>query len=77
MSLPDATGPVVRAAAGFDFSLVVTSTGQLYAFGENKYGQLGNSANTGSYTANPTPTLVALPGGGSVDTPPSHSHSLT
>jgi hypothetical protein len=37
-----------------------TSAGQLYAFGDNRFGQLGSA--TGN--ANPTPTLVALPGGG-------------
>jgi alpha-tubulin suppressor-like RCC1 family protein len=59
VTLPGATGPVVQAAAGDYFSLALTSTGQLYAFGENSSGQLGKAANI---TANPTPTLVALPG---------------
>ena len=51
-------GPVVSIAAGAYHSLAVTSTGQLYAFGENQDGQLGQAANT---TANPTPTLVRFP----------------
>jgi alpha-tubulin suppressor-like RCC1 family protein len=62
VTLPEATGPVVQVAAGSDFSLVVTSTGQLYAFGDNHDGQLGSATNNGSDTANPTPTLVSLPG---------------
>ena len=59
MTLPGATGPVTEVAAGGEHSLAVTSTGQLYAFGENEYGQLGSAAN---FEPNPTPALVALPG---------------
>jgi alpha-tubulin suppressor-like RCC1 family protein len=64
VTLPGATGPVSEVAAGANHSLAVTSTGQLYAFGENEYGQLGNATNTnnGKHTPNPTPTLVTLPG---------------
>jgi alpha-tubulin suppressor-like RCC1 family protein len=64
VTLPGATGPVTQAAGGGGFSLVVTSTGQLYAFGNNEDGQLGNATNNGidAYEANPTPTLVTLPG---------------
>ncbi len=64
VSLPGATGPVVQAAAGRAFSLVVTSTGQLFAFGENQFGQLGTATNNGTANPNPTPTLVSLPGAG-------------
>jgi alpha-tubulin suppressor-like RCC1 family protein len=60
--LPGADGPVTQIAAGQDHSLVLTSTGQLYAFGDNQYGQLGRTANNGSTAANPTPTEVDLPG---------------
>jgi alpha-tubulin suppressor-like RCC1 family protein len=59
---PGATGPVSEVAAGANHSLVATSTGQLYSFGENQYGQLGNATNNGKLTPNPTPTLVTLPG---------------
>jgi alpha-tubulin suppressor-like RCC1 family protein len=62
VTLPGATGPVSVVAAGYTFSLAATSTGQLYAFGENRYGQLGSTTNNGGGTANPTPTLVTLPG---------------
>jgi alpha-tubulin suppressor-like RCC1 family protein len=62
LSLPGADGPVVQITAGFAHSLVLTSTGQLYAFGENAFGQLGSTINSGSYMANPTPTAVGLPG---------------
>jgi alpha-tubulin suppressor-like RCC1 family protein len=62
VSLPGATGPVSAIAAGAYFSLAATSSGQLYAFGENVYGQLGNPTNDLTDEPNPTPTLVTLPG---------------
>jgi alpha-tubulin suppressor-like RCC1 family protein len=62
VTLPGESGPVVQVAAGSDHSLALTATGQLYAFGENDYGQLGNATNNGTEIANPTPTLVRLPG---------------
>ncbi|MGP8204902.1 MAG: putative Ig domain-containing protein [Acidimicrobiales bacterium] len=62
VTLPGATGPAAQVATGADDSLVVTTTGQLYAFGDNLYGQLGTATNAGSNTANPTPALVTLPG---------------
>ncbi len=68
VSLPGASGPVTQIAAGGASSLAVTSTGQLYAFGENLYGQLGVATNSGTTSANPTPTLVALPAGTTIDT---------
>ncbi|MGA3221528.1 MAG: hypothetical protein ABSE77_21075, partial [Acidimicrobiales bacterium] len=55
-------GRVVQVAAGYDFSLALSSTGEVFAFGGNDYGQLGNSNNTGTTTANPSPTQVSLPG---------------
>ena len=62
LALPGATGPVVEAAAGGQFALALTSTNQLYAFGGNRYGQLGVAAGSGGPGANPTPELVALAG---------------
>jgi alpha-tubulin suppressor-like RCC1 family protein len=62
VGLPGASGPVTQIAGGLLHSLVVTSTGQLYAFGFNFYGQLGSTTNNGTGKANPTPTLVTLPG---------------
>ncbi len=62
VALPGATGPVTKIAAGEFFSLAVTSTGQLYAFGENHYGELGNATNNLTQEPNPTPSLVTLPG---------------
>ena len=62
VTLPGAIGSVTQTAAGAGFSLALTSSGQLYAFGSNQFGQLGNSTNNGTTTANPTPTLVTLPG---------------
>ena len=62
VTLPGEVGPVTQVAAGGDHSLVLTATGQLYAFGDNKYGQLGNATNDKSEEPNPTPTFVTLPG---------------
>ncbi|MFI4989853.1 MAG: RCC1 domain-containing protein [Solirubrobacterales bacterium] len=62
LTLPGATGPVVATAAGGRFTLALTSTGQLYSFGSNQYGQLGVAGGSGAPGANPTPQLVSLPG---------------
>ena len=62
VTLPGASGPVTRIAAGEGFNLAATATGQLYAFGDNQYGQLGNTTNNEKMEPNPTPTLVTLPG---------------
>jgi alpha-tubulin suppressor-like RCC1 family protein len=61
VGLPGASGPVVHVGSGSVSSYALTSSGQLFAFGNNLYGQLGSSANVGSETPNPTPALVALP----------------
>jgi alpha-tubulin suppressor-like RCC1 family protein len=61
VALPGATGPVVRIAAGCEHSLALTSTGQLYSFGSNRYGQLGRAANAETSSPNPTPVQVVLP----------------
>ncbi|HUI05158.1 MAG TPA: MBG domain-containing protein, partial [Acidimicrobiales bacterium] len=47
------------AAAGADFSLAVGSDGNLYAWGDNGNGQLGNNSTTSSTT----PVVVAMPSG--------------
>lgn len=61
VSLPGQVGTIVQIAATELSSFVVTSSGQLYAFGWNHYGQLGISANSGSDSPNPLPTLVTQP----------------
>jgi alpha-tubulin suppressor-like RCC1 family protein len=78
LALPGASGPVSQIAAGETHSLALTSTGQLYAFGSNEFGQLGNPANSGTEQANPTPLAVALPGasGPVVQIAAGASHSL-
>jgi alpha-tubulin suppressor-like RCC1 family protein len=68
VALPGASGPVTQIAASRSHSLAVTSTGQLYTFGSNSYGQLGSATNSGTTNANPTPALVGLPAGTTVDT---------
>src|SRR5439155_24539723 len=70
VKLPRARGRVTQLATGGNlatlvggrFSLALTSTGQLYAWGNNFWGQLGTQANSGTEEPNPTPTLVTLPG---------------
>src|SRR5437588_3768250 len=59
--LPGQTGRIIQVAAGGGHSLVVTSTGQLYAFGENSWGQLGSTTNNQTERANPRAPLVTLP----------------
>jgi alpha-tubulin suppressor-like RCC1 family protein len=78
VTLPGEDGPVTQTVAGCDFSLAVTGSGQLYAFGENQFGQLGNSTNIEEDKANPTPTLVTLPGatGGVVEAAAGCFHTL-
>jgi alpha-tubulin suppressor-like RCC1 family protein len=61
-TLPGQSGTVTQIAEGFAHSLALTSSGQLYSFGDNSDGQLGNATNDGTGTANPTPTLLTLPG---------------
>ncbi len=61
VTLPGAGGSVVQVAAGFAHSLALTSTGQLYAFGLNEFGELGNATNNGTANPNPTPTPVRSP----------------
>jgi alpha-tubulin suppressor-like RCC1 family protein len=62
VSLPGATGPVARAAGGEDFTLALTSTGQLFSFGNNVLGELGRGIDDGGTDVpRPTPALVALP----------------
>ncbi len=62
LTLPGQIGTATQIAAGSYHSLAVTSSGQLYAFGLNYYGQLGNATNNSTFIPNPTPTPVALPG---------------
>jgi alpha-tubulin suppressor-like RCC1 family protein len=60
ITLPGATGSPVQAAAGVSFSLVSTATGQLYTFGYNAVGQLGDGKS--GYEEDPTPEAITLPG---------------
>ncbi|HEX4435545.1 MAG TPA: hypothetical protein VH061_02000 [Solirubrobacteraceae bacterium] len=62
VTLPGASGTVTQVAAGLEFSLALTSSGQLYSFGENPYGQLGSKTQVETFKANPTPAPVSLPG---------------
>jgi hypothetical protein len=53
---------VVHVAAGASDGFAVTSSGQLYSFGANTFGELGNAKNLLTFTPNPEPGLVTLPG---------------
>jgi len=49
-------------AAGGEHTCGIRTDDSLWCWGYNYYGQLGNDANTGSSTANPTPTKVIAAG---------------
>lgn len=66
VTLPGASGPTIRIAAGEARNLALTSTGQLYAFGNSYYGQLGRAINNGTDNPNPDPGR-GRPGGGDDD----------
>ena len=53
--LPAMTAAAPASVAGS------TAPDQLYAFGENNDGQLGNAAGNGSTSANPTPVQLSVP----------------
>jgi alpha-tubulin suppressor-like RCC1 family protein len=57
-SLPSGV-QITAVAAGWDDSLALTSTGSVYAWGMNKYGELGD----GTYHQRTTPVLVHFPAG--------------
>jgi alpha-tubulin suppressor-like RCC1 family protein len=63
VSFPGATGRVVRVAAGWSHGLALTSTGQLFGFGFDLDGEL-----TGVADSVPTPTVISIAGGSTVDT---------
>jgi alpha-tubulin suppressor-like RCC1 family protein len=65
--LPVGAGTPVHVTASGDFSMILTSTGRIYAFGENKEGQLGNTTNFATVNPNSTPTPVAMPGGETIE----------
>jgi hypothetical protein len=67
INLP-ASGPVVQIAAGLGHTLVLTSSGRLFTFGDNLYGELGSATNSGTTNSNPVPAPVGLPAGTTVDT---------
>src|SRR5207245_1210689 len=58
VTLPGASGRITDVIATIENTLALTSTGQVYAFGSNEYGQLGYSADS---TPNPTPRRVKFP----------------
>jgi alpha-tubulin suppressor-like RCC1 family protein len=64
VGLPGQTGTITQIMAGMRVSFVVTSTGQLFSFGDNRSAQLGTPMIvTGGFVATPTPTQVSFPDG--------------
>ncbi|HEX4034793.1 MAG TPA: hypothetical protein VHX66_10145 [Solirubrobacteraceae bacterium] len=63
VSLPGQNGAITQVAAGAGQTLVATASGQLYSFGLNFSGELGEPRNVGTLAANPTPELVPFPPG--------------
>jgi alpha-tubulin suppressor-like RCC1 family protein len=66
VSLPG--GRAIAVSAGINTSLVVSSDGSVYAWGDNADGQLGNGSTTGPQTCegeacSRSPVAVSLPGG--------------
>jgi len=51
-------GTYVRVAAGGAHNLALKADGSLWAWGDNRYGQLGAAATSGRAAPNPTPTQV-------------------
>jgi alpha-tubulin suppressor-like RCC1 family protein len=67
VTLPGQEGVVTSLAATSRDGYVVTSSGQLYAFGDNEYGQLGTDSHLGEQSVNATPALVPLPNGTTIE----------
>jgi alpha-tubulin suppressor-like RCC1 family protein len=61
VKLPGGT-KITAVRAGCDGGLALSSTGRIYAWGDNSYGQLGD----GTTTSRTTPVLVKLPRGADV-----------
>ena len=69
----------MAVAAFGNSSLAVTSTGQLFGFGVNYFGQLGVTNNAGTANPNSVPILVPMPGGAKIETVargPSATHAF-
>jgi alpha-tubulin suppressor-like RCC1 family protein len=62
VTLPGQQGAVVQVATGGAHSLAVTASGQLYAFGDNYFGELGSMREFRQKVPNPAPARVELPG---------------
>ena len=53
----------VQASAGYMFSVALGSNGQIYCWGDNTYGQLGNNTTTEHHTPEPVNTPPNVPSG--------------
>ncbi|HEX5267911.1 MAG TPA: hypothetical protein VFW24_14190 [Acidimicrobiales bacterium] len=59
VSLPAAAEPATAVAAGDAFAMAIGADGNVYSWGDNTHGQLGN----GTTMASSTPVKVSLPSG--------------
>jgi alpha-tubulin suppressor-like RCC1 family protein len=66
VKVPSGTDSILQIAAGTNYSLALTSSGRLFGFGDNNYGQLGSPRNNGTDNPNPTPVRVTVPGAASL-----------
>lgn len=62
VELAGQAGAVVQVAVGAAHALAVTSAGQLFAFGDNYWGELASARNFRHKLPNPQAALVTLPG---------------
>ncbi len=52
-------GEIIAIAAGGNHTLAVDRNGEVWSWGLNYYGQLGNAVNTGTNNSNPTPVKIS------------------
>ena len=57
---------VVAVSGGLRFSLALTADGQVYAWGDDQYGQLGRYVANGNTLGSATPVLVPFPNGANI-----------
>jgi alpha-tubulin suppressor-like RCC1 family protein len=74
IQVPGLSGSVARVVAGDSDSFVLSTTGQLFSFGDDNNGQLGYSS---AASVNATPTQVTFPAGAGTVTQVAAGHDFT